>query len=160
VGEIAVFSALASVASAGASLMGGIQGRAAAAVERRQVEEQARLGALQAKQAEDERRKDLTRTLATQDAIRGARGVDLFSPTGTTIRDQTLADAEADIENIRLNQGSAAARYQLAGQAASMRGTAALVGGIGGAAGGLLSGARALSDLNRARSPAPPQQPR
>lgn len=158
-GELAVLSAVASVASAGASLVGGIQGRAAANVERRQIEEQARLGALQANQAEEERRRDLARTLATQDAIRAGRGVDLLSATGATIRDQTMADAEADIDNIRINQGSAAARYQLAGSAASARGTAAFVAGIGGAAGGLLSGARALSDLNRARPPAP-QPPR
>jgi hypothetical protein len=154
-GELAVFSALASVASAGASIIGGIQGSAAADAERKQYEEQARLSGLQSKQQEEERRKELTRTLATQDAIRAGRGVDLFSQTGMTIRDQTFADAEDDIENIRLNAGSAAARYQLAGQAASARGTAALIGGIGQAAGGLLSGARALSDLNRA--PARPQ---
>jgi hypothetical protein len=147
---LAIMSALASVASAGAGLVGGLQGRAAANVERQQIEESARLASLQAKQAEEERRKELTRTLATQDAIRGGRGVDLFSPTGNTIRDQTFADAEADIENIRINQGSAAARYGLAGQAASARGTGALVGGIGAAAGGLLSGARALQPLVKA----------
>ena len=144
---LAIASAIASVVSAGAGLAGGLQGRAAANVERQQIEEQAKLGALQAKQAEEERRNELARTLATQDAIRAGRGVDLFSATGATIRSQTMADAEADIENIRINQGSAAARYGLAGQAASARGTGALVGGIGAAAGGLLSGARALQPL-------------
>lgn len=147
VSMLTVLSIAGSIASAGAGLLGGMQGRAAANIERQQYEEQARLASLQAKQAEEERRKDLTRTLATQDALRAGRGVDLFSPTGNTIRDQTLADAESDIANIRINQGSAGARYQLAGQGATARASAALIGGIGTAAGGLLSGARSAASL-------------
>lgn len=146
---LAIAGAIASVVGAGTSVLGGLAQNNAAQAERQQYEEERRNAQVAAAQAEEERRKDLARTLATQEAVRAGRGIDLFSATGTTIRDSTIADAEADIDNIRLNRDRAGARYGLAASAAGARGTAAIVGGVGNAAGSLLSGAQAYRTLTR-----------
>jgi hypothetical protein len=148
VGEtLAIAAVAASVFSAGTSVAGGFAARSAAKGEARQYEAEARFAATAAAQEETERRRALGATLATQDAIRAGRGVDLFSPTGAIIRDETVAAADRDIDNIRLNGMRSADRYKLAASGAEARGTQAFYAGIAHGFGSLFQGARAGSSL-------------
>jgi hypothetical protein len=144
---LAIAAVAASVLSAGTSVAGGFAARGAGKSEARQYEAEARFAATAAAQEETERRRVLGATLATQDAIRAGRGVDLFSPTGAAIRDETVATAQRDIDNIRLNGMRTTDRYNLAARNAEARGTQAFYGGLAGGFGSLLGGARAGSSL-------------
>lgn len=144
---LAIISVGASVLSAGTQVLGGFAARDAGKTEARQYEAEARFAATAANQEEAERRRQLGATLATQDAIRAGRGVDLFSPTGAIIRSETVAAGERDISNIRLNALRTGDRYRIGAANAEARGTQAFYGGIAGGFGSLLGGARAGSSL-------------
>jgi hypothetical protein len=144
---LAIAAVAASVLSAGTSVAGGFAARGAAKNEARQYEAEARFAATAAAQEEAERRRALGATLATQDAIRAGRGVDLFSPTGEVIRAETLAAGQRDIDNIQLNGMRTQDRFKLAAAGAEARGTQAFYSGLAGGFGSLLQGARGGSSL-------------
>lgn len=121
-------------AAALAQVFGGIQAKKSADIEARQYEENAALARAQAAQQEAERRRELDRVLATQDAIRSARDVELVSGTSRAIREETIGAAEDDIATIRMNAGSAQARYSLGAESARAKGVSGLVGGVAGGA--------------------------
>lgn len=129
--------AMMAAAMVGQGLMQAKAAKSAAAFERAQYEEERQTALLQSKQEENARRRELRSILATQDAIRGGRGTELFSATGKTIKRASTEAAERDIGAIRLNGLSKARRYGLAGQQASAQGKysamSSIMGGIGGA---------------------------
>ena len=140
----AIISAFAAVASAASSVVQGSQANAAAKLEAQQYQQNAADAKLAADQAEAQKRRALGRTLAAQDALRSGRGLDLYSPTGNAIRSDTTSQAEQDITTTRYSDLAAAQRYDLAAAQSSAKGSAAMIGGIGGAATSILSGAKAF----------------
>lgn len=132
------------VVSVAAAAGGAIQGMNAASAERQQYEEQAKIAETAAIQDEAQRRQELTRVLASQDAIRAGRGLDLYSPTGNAIRAGTIEQAETDIRTSNLNYAGKSRFYGLGAEAADAKGTQALFEGFAGVGKGLLSGAQYL----------------
>ena len=117
------------------SLAGGVQGAQAADFSRMQFEEEAANARTAAAQDETQRLRRLRSTLATQNALRAGRGVELFGGgTGEAIRQDTIGQTQEDIETSRLNYLSKARRFDLAAGQESIRGRSAILGGIGGAA--------------------------
>lgn len=127
----------AAVVSAGASIAAGVQQARAAEIEARQYEDERRNAATAAEQDEAERRRELARTLAAQEAMRAGRGTELFSQNALNIRQQTIAAAEDDINTSRLNFLSRQRRYALGAQGARSSATGALIGGFADATGTL-----------------------
>lgn len=137
-------------ASAGLSLFSGVmQGAAArdaAQFERQQYEDRRQTALIAADQEEAQRRRELQQTLAAQDAIRSARGLDLYSGTGQAIREDTIAQGERDIATARLNRMSEARQYGLAADQAGSKAGSALFGGF---LSGAASAAGTLAKLPR-----------
>lgn len=145
-GEIvAIATVVASAVSTVTSIAGGIGAKAAAdrdADQYREEQENARVAGLQ---EETERRRELQRQLASVDAIRGGRGVELYSPTADNIRSELERAASEDINTIRLNASNRARRYGAAADASKSQGTGALISGIGQ---GLSSAGRAAEKVD------------
>jgi len=133
-------SIAATVVSAVTSIVGGISAKQAAddeAAQYREEQENARVAGLQ---EETERQRELQRQLASVDAIRAGRGVELYSPTSDTIRAEQEAAAEDDINTIRLNSLNRQRRYAAAADSTESAGTGKLLAGIGG---GVVQGGKA-----------------
>ena len=144
-GESAVPIALAlSGVQAAASISGAQASKRAAEIEAQQYREEAENARVAAEQEEAQRRKELVRTLAAQEAIRAGRGVELFSGTGLAIRDSTIHEAETDINTARLNALNRIRRFNLGASVSEAKGQSALLGGIGAAAGTLSRAAEKL----------------
>lgn len=136
-GEMLSLAAVASIASAGANVLGGLQAQAGARLQRQQYEEEARAARLAAQQEEAAKRRELNAVLSAQDALRAGRGLDLMSDTGRAIRRETIERAEDDILTVRLNADRAARRYGFAGAQATSQGRQAMIGGLANAGGTL-----------------------
>jgi hypothetical protein len=119
------------------SLMAGAAGSQAAAMQAAQLDEERKNAATQAVVAEQERRRELSSVLATQQAVRAGRGLDLYSETFVNIQDQTRNDAADDIDAIELNALNRQRRLGLGIQQAEAQGRGAMWGGVGGALGGI-----------------------
>lgn len=130
--------------SAAASISGAQATKRAAAIEAQQYREEAENARVAAEQEEAQRRKELARILATQEAIRAGRGVELFSGTGLAIRESAIRDAETDINTTRLNALNRIRRFNLGAAVSEARGQSALLGGIGAAVGTLSKAAEKL----------------
>lgn len=129
---VAIASVAASLIGGGVQFMGAMQARRGAAIERQQYEEQKKATELAMLQDEALRQQQLNETLATQEAIRAGRGLELHSPGFKAIQERSIRATEADIVTSRLNYLSAARRSELGMQGADVRAENALYGGIGG----------------------------
>lgn len=130
-------SAAAAAVQIGTSLMGGKQGSDAAKLQAQQLEDERRNAATQAKIDEAERRKELESVLATNQAVRAGRGIELYSDTFRNMQGVTVRDAEDDISMIQLNSLNRQRRLGLGIEQANLQASGAMLSGIGGAAGGL-----------------------
>lgn len=137
------------------SLMAGAAGSQAAGMQAAQLEEERKNAATQAVVDEQQRRRELSSVLATQQAVRAGRGLDLYSETFVNIQDQTRNDAADDIDTIQLNALNRQRRLGLGIQQAEAQGRSALWGGIGGAAGGLGRVAEGFSKMEEKKPPKP-----
>lgn len=130
------------LASAATTVVGGVMESKAAKAEAAQHDEERRTAQVAAQEEEVQRRRMLEEALGNQNALRAARGQDMLSGTGAMLRSRELGDANADLRTIRINSGTQDRRLSLAASAARTRGTAAIVGSVGQAAGSLTSFAR------------------
>ena len=119
------------IASAGLGVVQGIQTSRAAKLEQSQHEDEARSARLAADQEENVRRKQLYSVLATNEALRGSRGLAMGTGTDLALRDSNISEAEDDIATGRMNRLGQARKSDLAAWGAGQRG-------------GLLSGAGAV----------------
>lgn len=120
------------VASAGSQLMAAGEKSAAAEFEQQQYQQQAKAAKTAALQDEAARRRDLTSSLQTIQAIRAGRGVGSGSPTAMAIYDNTISLAEDEISSSKANY---AAKADLATRASYLSGrkakTSLLAGNLG-----------------------------
>lgn len=87
------------------------------------------------------RRKELQRALAAQDALRAARGTSLTSGTALSIYSDTVKQGENDVSLGRLNSGLQAWRYRAAADQARQQGTdAAVSAGLSGTSSAISGG--------------------
>lgn len=99
---IAPYVAIASgVAQAGLGLVQSGQSSQAARQEVAQYQEEERIALLAADQEEIARRRKLESILATNEALRGARGLTFDSGSARALREANVAEAEADIGTSR-----------------------------------------------------------
>ena len=119
------------VASAGLGVVQGIQSSRAAKLEVAQHEDEARSARLAADQEEVARLKQLRSVLASNEALRGGRGLAMGTGTDIALRDSNISEAEDDIATGRMNRLAQARRSDYAAWGAGQRG-------------GLLSGAGAV----------------
>lgn len=139
---IAVATA-ASAAAAGYSAYSSAEQSKAQANIADQQEDTARAAAAQ---AEVQQRRQLMQVIASQDALRAARGSSLTSGTALSIYGDTTEQGEEDIRTTRLNYLSQADQYSMTAAARRSAATDSNVGGylsIGGTLAG--GGARAYS---------------
>lgn len=142
VAAIGPYLAIASAgASVGSAIMQGQAASRAANLQAQQYQEEADIARAAAVQDEANRRRALAATLATQEAIRAGRGVELYGGTGDAIRDTTTADFEADILTSRANILRKGSRYDLAASEANLYGSSARTASYFKAGAGLLSAA-------------------
>ncbi len=141
---------IAAVTTAAASLAQGYTSYRAAQAERAQYEEERKTAELAGQQEEVVRRQRLAKALATQNALRAARGLSLTSPQADVIRRTTVREAEHDISAIRLDSRRRQRRFGLGAEQAGINAIGGLVGGVGGAAGNLFSLARARRETGKA----------
>lgn len=141
-GALAIPIAIAVAAAASAAAAGysahaqSEQNKAAANVADAQ-EDAARAAAAQ---DEEQRRRQLMQVIASQDALRAARGSSLTSGTALSIYDDTVDQSEQDIRTSRLNILSQADQYRMTAQARRAAATDAQVGGGLSVAGQLAGG--------------------
>lgn len=135
---------VAAAAGAGLSVMQGAAAKQQANAQRKVYEQERKGALLAAKQDEVARRSRLADVLATQQAILGGRGVDLFGPQSFAIEAASRSEAEADIGAARLTYLNRAERLRQAGQMARAQGQSAFVGGLLGGGLRLLSAAGSL----------------
>lgn len=102
------------IASAGGQLMAAGQKSAAADFETQQYEQQAQAAKTASMQEEATRRRDLTSSLETIQAIRAGRGVSSGSPTAMAIYTDSIGRSEDDIAASKANY---AAKADLASRA-------------------------------------------
>ncbi len=133
-------AAVSALASAGTAIYSGQQQKAAAEAEAAQYVEEQAAARTAAIQEEAARRRDMNRTLASMDALRLGRGLDLMSETGQAIRRESIDNAEADITTIRANANRRDRRLGLSVGSALDRGETAVVSSYGQAVGSLASG--------------------
>lgn len=125
------------VLSAGLGIVQGVQSSQAARRETAQYEEEQRIALLAADQEEIARRRRLDSILATNEAIRGARGLNFDSGSARALREANIAEAEDDIGTARLNRLGQASRAAYGAEGARMREQAGLFSGFGAVASGL-----------------------
>lgn len=130
------YAAIAMVAIAAVSgVMQGMAARSASKFEAEQYQREEQRSKLAAKQAEIDRRQELRRVLASQEAIRSAAGLDLYSGTGKALREDAISEAETDILNTRINYLGRADSARIAAKMVKSQGRQALIGGLLGASG-------------------------
>jgi len=140
---------IATVVTTAASLAQGFTSFRAAQAERAQYEEERKAAELAGQQEEVLRRQRLAKALATQNALRAARGLSLTSPQADVIRRATVREAESDIAAIRLDSRRRQRRFGLAAEQAGLDAAGALIGGVGRAAGNLFTLARARRETGK-----------
>lgn len=135
-GAIAIpLQLIAAAASAGGAIYGGYAKSAEYKGEANAAEAQADTAQAAAAQDEAQRRRQLTQVIASQDALRAARGSSLTSGTALSIYGDTVGQAEQDIRTSRLNYLSQADQYRMTARARRAAATDAVVGGYLSAAG-------------------------
>lgn len=138
IATIAPFVMMASgVASAGMGVVQGIQSSKAAALEKAQYEEEAATLRVAADQEEVARRRQLESILATNETLRGARGLSFSSGSADALRAENMRLAETDIATARLNKSAAISRVSYGALGAGMREKAGLFSGAGAVVSGL-----------------------
>lgn len=130
-------SAAASAVGMVTSLAGAKQGADAAKAQAAQYEDERRTAQTAALQEETERRRELSSVLATQQAVRAGRRLELYSATFQNMQDVTVRAAEDDIDNIRLNALNRQRRLGFGIDQADAQGRGAWASGAGGALAGL-----------------------
>ena len=126
-----IFSGIGAISS----LAGGVQGQAGAEFEAAQFREEQENARVAAAQDEAQRRRQLSRTLSSINAIRAGRGVELFGGgSEAAIRKQVITESEEDITTSRINLLNRSRRFGLSAQQAEARGTGELLGSVGTAA--------------------------
>ena len=138
---IAIASAVSSVIGAVSSVAQGNQANRAAQLEAEQYRDEAETARVNAVLEETDRRKDLQRVLATQEAIRAGRGLDFSTGSSEALSGASEAEAERDVNLIRANAFNRQRRMLLAADSASQRGQSALYAGYARASSQLLSAA-------------------
>lgn len=134
------------VASIGASIAGGVQQQAAAKANAK--------AATQAAAFDELRQRERAQKLLAQQRVGYAKGGVTLEGTPTEVLADTAADAEIDALAIRWGGASRAAAFKAQGQQA-------LIGGVTGAAGALLTGVTSYgSQLLPASSPQLPRAQR
>ena len=126
---IAIASAISSVVGAVGSVVQGQAAQRAAESEAAQYRDDAETARVNAVIEETDRRKELQRVLATGEAVRAGRGLDLNTGSSDALRSASEADASRDINVIRANAFGRQNRNLLAADAASSRGSAAATSG-------------------------------
>jgi hypothetical protein len=129
---VAIVAAVATVASAAYGVYSNIQAsdaaQAAARAQRAQQDENRALLRTQAAQQEADRREELNRIIGAQQALRGARGLDIAGVGGQVMAETAAARAERDVANIQMGQMAQDRRLQLAGDAAQFQADASSAG--------------------------------
>jgi|GEM_PF-3386860 len=136
--EPATATAIAAVASASASIYGGVQANKAAKLEAAQYEDARETARVAALQDEVQKREQLQRVLGTRQAIRAGRGLDLYSGSAKAGTKEVIRQAERDILTAQVNYLSQQRKFGLGASGARAAGTGALVSGFGKAAGSVL----------------------
>ena len=131
------------VAQAGLGIVQGVQSSQAAKLEVQQYEEEQRIAHLAADQEELARRRKLEGILATDEALRGARGLSFESGSARALREANISEAESDIGTARLNRIGQASRAAYGEMGARMRESGGLFSGAGAVASGLGNAANA-----------------
>lgn len=135
-GSTAAFSALTmapTLVSVGGSIMGGQQGAAVSKMQARQSELAARQEELKGRETAATIRRNLSASLASQNAIFAARGI---APSGTpmTIANESKSAAARDIDIARFGSEQSAGALRTQAQQYQIEGSAKKVGGFADAA--------------------------
>lgn len=132
-----VVSIASAVGSAGLGVVQGIQSSRAAKLEVAQHEDEARSARLAADQEELVRRRQLQTVLASNEALRGSRGLAMGTGTDLALRQSNIDAAEDDISTGRMNRLAQARRSDYAAFGAEQRSRGALFSGAGAFVSGL-----------------------
>jgi hypothetical protein len=141
-----------SALSATGSIMAGNERASAAEFEAGQYrtqEQQARTAAIQDETA---RRRELTTSMETIQALRAGRGVGASSPTGTAILDNMVGETEDDILTSRANYLTRADLSRRAGELSDRRARTSMLQGYLGAGEAVTSGYMRYAGLGRGGS--------
>lgn len=128
-------------ASAGSKLMAAGQQSAAAEFESQQYAAQADAQRTAAIQEDTARRRDLTSSLETIQAIRAGRGVGSGSPTAMAIYDSTVDKSEEDMAASRANYASKADLANRASIMSARKSQTSMLAGVLGAGADIAGGA-------------------
>lgn len=110
-------------------LFQGLTNATAYQAEARQLKEEEATARAAAVQAEAQQRRQLLATIASQDALRAARGGSMTSGTALSIYGDTVSEANKDIATTRLNYLTKADRYRMSASLRRGAATASTVGG-------------------------------
>ena len=124
----------------------GVQASQAAAFEQQQLDLQSKQILTAAAQAEAQRRRDLTSSLETIEAIRAGRGVGMASPGAAELNENVITSGERDTQNERLNFLLKSDNARMAAVMAGKKAKYSLL------AGNLAAGATVASGLTKAMS--------
>lgn len=120
----------ATVLSAGGSIVGGMAQNSQSRAEAAQYDANAKASLTAADQSESLRRQDLLSTLSSIDATRASRGLEVASPTGMAIRNNTTARADQAIGTENLNYRTQSQSYKTQAGISRSQGQSALIGGF------------------------------
>lgn len=136
---IAAVAAAATVVSAGASIAGGIAANKAAKKEASALNDQAAVTQVEA-QAEAERRAIEIRKFEGKQKLAFLKNGVTLEGSPLLVLDETMREGQKEVDSI-MRQGNAQANYARQNAAITRnKGRAALIGGIGNAAGSLING--------------------
>lgn len=124
------FSALAGVASAGMSIVGGIQSGQAAKFEQRQIQEQQQMVTVQAATDRAQRELKLNQILSSQTAMFAARGVMLGSGSPVTAAQDSIGQANSEQNIADLNNASREVQLSDSSKQKALEARAAQTGGF------------------------------
>lgn len=125
--------------SAAGSIFGGYSQSRQYEAEANAAEAQEDTARAAAAQDEAQRRRQMMQTIASQDALRAARGSSLTSGTALSIYDDTVSQSEQDIRTSKLNLLSQADQYRMTARARRASAQDAVIGGYLSAAGSAAS---------------------
>lgn len=128
-GVLAIAAVAAAAVAAAGSGYAAYSQSAAAESQAQQMKAEEDTSRAAAAQEEAKQRRHLMQVIASQDALRAARGGSMTSGTALSIYDDTVSEAEKDINATRLNTLSRADRYRLGAYARRSEATDARVGG-------------------------------
>lgn len=91
------------IATAASTLFDIKESKKQASIEKQRYEERKKLAERQAREAEDERRRDYEKAIASNLAVQAGSGLSLDSRSFLNIQDQSYYTMQKDISTIRLN---------------------------------------------------------